>query len=120
MKFLILNDLIMNSADLPGHNGDYQMPYIHGPSFMSNDLGVFKNFALGKSESQKIQLRIEGYNFLNHPYWITSSLDTGVNFAGYNAAPVNSTPTRVGGSAAGYLTQKNGNRVMEIELKYIF
>lgn len=104
----------------PGHNGDYQQPYIHGPSFMSNDLGVFKNFAIGKSESQKIQLRIEGYNFLNHPYWITSSLDTGVNFQGYGQAPVNSLPTRVGGSAAGYLTQKNGNRVMEIELKYIF
>ncbi len=102
----------------PGVNGEYQFPYIHGPSFMSNDLGIFKNFALGKSESQKIQVRVEGFNFLNHANWqITNS---NLQFANYNAHPYSISPTTAGGIAPGFLTEKAGNRVIEFEIKYIF
>ncbi len=103
----------------PGQNGDYQLPYIHQPSFMSNDLGIFKNFALGKSESQKIQVRIEGFNFLNHANWTTGG-EPGIQFAGYGQHPYSIRPVSTGGIAPGYLTQKVGNRVMEFEVKYIF
>ncbi len=102
----------------PGNNGEYQFPYIHGPSFMSNDLGVFKNFALGKSESQKIQVRIEGFNFLNHANWTPTN--TGLQFTGYNQHAYSIAPEYTGGQGPGFLTEKSGNRIMEFEVKYIF
>lgn len=51
----------------PGHNGDYVIPYIHGPWYNNSDLSLFKNFRMG--ESRKLQFREETFNFLNHPLW---------------------------------------------------
>ncbi len=98
-----------------GNNGDYQIPYIHTPSFMNNDLGIFKNFGIGKSESQKLQVRIEGFNFINHANWVTSGLDTQIPFRNYN-----SRMTTVKNLNPGMLSSKSGHRIMELEIKYIF
>ena len=51
----------------PGVNGPTISPAVYGPAFMNFDLGLFKNFQI--SESKKIQIRFNGYNFLNHPLW---------------------------------------------------
>lgn len=102
-----------------GNNGDYQLPYIHAPAFISNDLGIFKNFGLGKSESRKIQVRIEGFNFLNHANWVTSGMPN-LNFAAYGAHATNLAAPTSNTTTPGYLSQKFGHRIMELEVKYIF
>jgi hypothetical protein len=51
----------------PGQQGTYVFPTLHGPGFFNTDLSVFKNFTFGQSENKKLQFRISGYNFLNHP-----------------------------------------------------
>jgi hypothetical protein len=50
-----------------GANGDFIIPYVHGPFFQNHDLAVYKNFQIGKNENRKIQLRFSAFNFLNHP-----------------------------------------------------
>ena len=35
--------------------------------YFNSDLAVFKNFDI--TEKRKIQLRVQAYNFLNHPLW---------------------------------------------------
>ena len=50
-----------------GQNGPTVLPAIYGPAFFNSDLGLFKNFQF--KESKKLQLRFNGYNFLNHPLW---------------------------------------------------
>jgi len=51
-----------------GELGTTVMPYIKGNAYKNLDLSLFKNFSIG-SKGQKIQLRISGYNVLNHATW---------------------------------------------------
>ena len=56
------------AAPSVGQNGNYVWPYIKGNAYKNLDLSLFKNFSIG-SKGQKIQLRISGYNVLNHATW---------------------------------------------------
>ena len=56
------------AAPSVGQNGNYIMPYMKGNAYKNLDMSLFKNFSIG-SKGQKIQLRISGYNVLNHPTW---------------------------------------------------
>jgi hypothetical protein len=49
-----------------GTNGTYNMPYMKAQSYWNTDLSLFKNFSLGGE--RKLQLRINAYNVLNHPF----------------------------------------------------
>jgi hypothetical protein len=49
----------------PSGQGQYRLPYIHGPAFSKNDLTVLKNFSMG--EKRSLQFRLAAFNFLNHP-----------------------------------------------------
>ena len=49
----------------PGQVGNIIWPYIKGPALFNSDLSLYKNFKF--REKQKIQLRFEAFNFLNHP-----------------------------------------------------
>jgi hypothetical protein len=97
----------------PGHNGNYVIPYIHGPWSNSSDLTLFKNFQI--SESRKLQFRAEAFNFLNHPLWgfATSDPALQLNYAAFGAAPTNA-------STAGIMTNKFGHRIIQLELKFYF
>jgi hypothetical protein len=98
----------------PGHNGNYVIPYIHGPWTNSSDLTLFKNFRI--SESKKLQFRAEAFNFLNHPLWgFLSSGDPALqlNYTAFGAAPTNT-------AAAGVMTNKFGHRIIQLELKFYF
>jgi len=98
----------------PGHNGNYVIPYIHGPWTNSSDLTLFKNFQIG--ESKKLQFRAEAFNFLNHPLWgFLASGDPALqlNYTALGALPTNT-------STAGIMTNKFGHRIIQVELKFYF
>jgi hypothetical protein len=94
-----------------GQNGPFIMPYIKGPAFNNSDLSLFKSFAMG--EARKVEFRISAYNFLNHP--LTSFNPTGsdnnlvLNFTGGKAQ-----------STFGYANYLNGNRSVQLVLKFYF
>jgi len=95
----------------PGHNGAFIMPYIKGPAFFDSDLSLFKNFQI--SESKKVQFRFSAYNFLNHP--LASFNPAGgdgnltLNFTNGKAQPT-----------FGYVDFLNGNRSVQLVLKFFF
>jgi hypothetical protein len=93
-----------------GENGPNVLPAIYGPAFFNSDLGLFKNFQI--SESKKLQFRIDGYNFLNHPLW---SFYGGENLAlNFNSAGQLASPN------FGYATDKQGHRIIQLALKFYF
>jgi hypothetical protein len=65
-----------NCFGLPmvGENGNYRLPYIHGPAYLNHDLSLLKNFKL--SESKNLQFRVAAFNFLNHPLTSFNKNDT--------------------------------------------
>ncbi len=93
-----------------GQNGPTILPAIYGPGFFNWDMGLFKNFQI--TESKKLQLRFNGYNFLNHPLWSFngSNLTLGFDAAtGQMNAPL-----------FGFVTQKQGHRVIQTAIKFYF
>jgi hypothetical protein len=94
-----------------GENGGSVLPPIYGPWFVNSDLGLFKNFQI--SENKKLQFRVDGYNFLNHPLW---SFYNGENLTlGFD-----------GGTGAvntplfGTTTDKQGHRIIQLAVKFYF
>jgi hypothetical protein len=100
---------------LPGQNGMYQYPYMKTPAFQNHDLSIFKNFQVGQSEDQKVQLRFSGYNFLNHPIPI---------FAGGEAVTrlefEQGQMTTVSADRFAKPITKRGRRLMQFAIKYMF
>lgn len=72
---------------------------IMNPGFWAFDVGVRKNFIT--AERQRLQVRFEFFNLLNHPNW----------------GGANSNPTS---GQFGLVTSKSGSRTIQIALKYIF
>jgi len=97
----------------PGRNGSFIFPYIKGPAYWGSDLSLFKNFQL--SEARKIQFRFSMYNFLNHPL-------TSYNPAGGDGNLIlGFTPAgKLQNSTFGYADFLNGNRSIQLVLKFFF
>jgi len=94
-----------------GQNGPTTLPVMYGPAFFNTDLGIFKNFQI--KEKMKLQFRANGYNFLNHPLW---SFNGNANLTlGFNGAT-----GQINTPNFGYVTQKNGHRVVQLAVKFIF
>jgi hypothetical protein len=94
-----------------GQNGPTMLPPVYGPWFFNSDLGLFKNFQI--SESKKLQFRIDGYNFLNHPLW---SFYNGENLQlGFDPAT-----GKVNTPNFGITTDKQGRRIVQLALKFYF
>ncbi|MFN7919650.1 MAG: carboxypeptidase regulatory-like domain-containing protein [Bryobacteraceae bacterium] len=72
---------------------------IYNPPLWAFDVGVRKNFPT--TEKQRLQMRFEFFNILNHPNW----------------GGANSNPTS---GQFGLVTSKSGNRTIQIAMKYIF
>jgi hypothetical protein len=45
------------------------LPNVRNPGFTNADLSIFKNTYIGANERYNIQLRLEAFNALNHPYF---------------------------------------------------
>jgi hypothetical protein len=93
-----------------GQNGPTELPAIYGPAFLNFDLGLFKNFQI--SESKKLQFRVNGYNFLNHPLWSFNGTNLNLGFDG-STGQLN-TPN------FGTVTEKQGHRVVQLAIKFFF
>jgi len=72
---------------------------LHNPGFWEWDIGIRKNFPV--TEKQRLQLRGELFNAVNHPNW-----------GGANSGPTS--------GSFGKITSKSGSRAMQLALKYIF
>jgi hypothetical protein len=105
-----INSSCFSEPNQIGQNGPAVLPAMYGPAFFNSDLGLFKNFQI--SESKKLQFRIDGYNFLNHPLW---SFYGGENLAlSFNSAGQVSSPN------FGYATDKQGHRIIQLAVKFYF
>ncbi len=93
-----------------GENGPTTLPVVYGPGFFNADLGLFKNFDI--TESKRLQFRFNGFNFLNHPLWSFSNTNLTLGFD-RNTGQLN-TPL------FGYVTEKQGRRVIQLAVKFIF
>jgi hypothetical protein len=104
----------------PTGQGQYRLPYIHGPGYVSNDLTVLKNFGLG--EKRNLQLRAAAFNFLNHPLTSFNNNDT----SNLNLQVIGATAGK--GLTASQLVNQNfvtasvkyGARNVELSAKFTF
>jgi hypothetical protein len=102
-------------------NGQYILPYMHGPAFWNSDLTLEKGFNVGGDRS--VRLRIAGFNFLNHPL---NSFGTG--YASQTTLVLSDTSPNASLSTAaynpasgfGFAPQKLGRRLMEVSAKFNF
>jgi hypothetical protein len=93
-----------------GQNGPSVLPPMYGPSFFNWDMGLFKNFQI--SESKKLQFRINGYNFLNHPLWSFNGTNLNLGFDPGTG--------KVNTPLFGTVTNKQGHRVVQLAVKFYF
>jgi hypothetical protein len=94
-----------------GSNGPTVLPPITGPAFFNWDMGLFKNFKF--SDTKMLQFRFDGYNFLNHP--LTS-------FPGGNNLSLIFNPATgaIDNPNFGIATEKQGRRVIQMSVKFLF
>lgn len=105
----------------PSGQGQYRLPYIHGPAYVNNDLTLLKNVAV--HHGQNIQFRAAAFNFLNHPLVSYNSNDTNnLNLGGLlNATPGTAlTIPQLTNQNFGIADIKRGARLMELSAHYTF
>ena len=93
-----------------GQNGPTMLPAMYGPAFFNSDLALFKNFNF--TESKKLQFRIDGYNFLNHPLWSFTGSNLSLGFDPGTG--------KVNNPNFGTTTFKQGFRVIQLAIKFYF
>jgi hypothetical protein len=93
-----------------GQNGPTTLPVIYGPAYFNTDLGLFKNFTV--AEGRRIQLRLNGYNFLNHPLWSFNGGNLNLGFSGTTG--LLNTPL------FGTVTTKQGHRIVQLAASFTF
>jgi hypothetical protein len=99
----------------PGKNGPAMIPVSYGPRDINSDLAVYKNFTM--SESRSLQIRVQAYNFLNHPLY---SFPNGSNLTlQFTQDPATLKITQANANF-GKATQKQGARTMEFAAKFYF
>jgi hypothetical protein len=103
----------------PGQIGNIIWPYVKGPAFTNSDLSIYKNFTF--REKQKIQIRFEAFNFLNHPLpeFNATGNNADVQLKFSNAAG-NLTTTNQNANTTGSPLYTVGRRVIEFAVKYNF
>jgi hypothetical protein len=93
-----------------GNNGPTVLPAIYGPGFFNTNLALFKNFKI--RERDNLQFRAEGYNFINHPLWSFNGNNLTLGYDG--------TSGKMNTPNFGFVTQKQGNRTVQLTLKFMF
>ncbi len=103
----------------PGQVGDIIWPYIKGPALFNSDLSLYKNFVF--REKQKLQLRFEAFNFLNHPLREFNALNNNADISLiFSDAAGHLTPTNQNADTTGAPLYTVNRRVIEFALKYMF
>jgi hypothetical protein len=104
----------------PTGQGDYRLPYIHGPSYSRSDVRALKNFKIG--EHNNLQFGVAAFNFLNHPLVSFNNNDQSNLQLAFQGATAGKALTQ------GDLTHQNfgianvkyGSRQMELSAKFSF
>jgi hypothetical protein len=95
-------------------NGTYRLPYIPGPAYINDSIGLFKNFAM--SGSRKLEVRGEAFNLFNHPWnEFLQYDDDGRMDMGFSAAGGATSSTE-----AGTTDNKTGHREISLAAKFYF
>ena len=96
-----------------GHNGTFRLPYIHGPAFFNDEIGIFKDFNV--RAGNRLELRFQGFNFLNRSFDTYQQYDNSLymDFTSLNTPPANA-------STVGVTTTRTGHRTVQLEAKYYF
>jgi len=110
-----VNAACFSSKVTPGVQGTYIFPSIIGPGFFNTDLSLFKNFTFGASESKKLQFRVSGYNFLNHPNRTFINGDPNLTLAFQSDGTLKSANSRFG-----FADNTIGHRIMQLSVKFSF
>jgi hypothetical protein len=109
-----------NATLNPSGQGQYRLPYIHGPGYSRHDLTVLKNFPAG--EKRNLQFRLAAFNFLNHPLQSFNQNDqTNLQLAFQGATA--GQPLTVGdltNKGFGTANVKYGSRLVELSVKFSF
>lgn len=93
--------------------GNYNLPYIHGPRFRNDEIGLFKTFQF-KGEKH-LEIRAQGFNFLNHPLYAFIQYDPNLylQYDAYGGLPTT-------GNSPGTAETKLGARVIQFASKFYF
>jgi len=93
-------------------NGTYRLPYIHGPAYINDSLGLFKEIAF--SHSRKLEVRGEVFNLFNHSWneFIASDPNMYMGF--------DTNGTRTSTNASGTVDNKTGHREIALSAKFYF
>ena len=105
----------------PSGQGQYRLPYIHGPAFLQKNLSLFKDFPAG--EGKTLEFRASAFNFLNHPLVSFNNGDPSNLELGnlLDAVPGQSlTDSELGYKNFGIANIKYGSRLMELSGKFTF
>jgi hypothetical protein len=105
----------------PSGQGQYRLPYIHGPAYQNHNVSVLKNFGMG--ESRTLQFRIEAFNPFNHPLVSfnnndSTNLSLGNLFNAVAGQPL--TLDQLRQQNFGVANIKYGSRLLELGAKYSF
>ena len=134
--------LDINCLQIPGlgQSGSFTPGvYMRTPSRINVDLSLFKNFALGKDSSRKLQFRVGAFNLFNQAVPGVNGQDLDLTLQTECNVRVNGVPNGAGGfvdnqcdPAQGYhysentiknfgkIIQQRGHRVIEFALKLYF
>jgi hypothetical protein len=105
----------------PSGQGQYRLPYIHGPAYLNNNLSLFKDFSI--RESRTLEFSASAFNFLNHPLVSFNNNDSSNLDLGNLLAAVpgqNLTEPELGYKDFGIANVKYGSRLMELSAKFKF
>ncbi|PYX62729.1 MAG: hypothetical protein DMG78_32800 [Acidobacteria bacterium] len=106
-----INGACFSPFATPGQQGAYIFPSLTGPGFFNTDVSLFKNFTFGPSENKKLQFRLSGNNFLNHPNRTFLNSDQHLNVS-FNSSGTITNPN------CGYATNTIGHRIMQMMVKF--
>lgn len=95
-----------------GKNGTYRLPYIHGPAYINDSIGLFKTFRI--KDARKIEIRGEAFNLFNHSWneFIAYDPNMYMGFKSFGGATES--------TAAGTVDNKTGHREISLAAKFYF
>lgn len=93
-------------------NGQYRLPYIHGPAYINDSTGFFKSFNI--TEKRTLEFRAEAFNLFNHPWNWFKAYDPNMYMGFDNNGNMIST------NPAGTIDNKTGHREISLAAKFNF
>jgi hypothetical protein len=110
-----INPSCFSAPTTIGQAGPVEYPYMRTPGYLDNDLSIFKSFPT--RESQRIELRVQGQNFINHP-------NPAFSLGGVNDMQLQFAPTLGSTNNNANMTGKpkftTGQRLMTFSARYFF